>query len=136
MRNNIFAFSREGQMIRSREEDHISFYFERNIVYFNNGKLLGSKWKNGNFWLDDNCYWDTSNPIIFFQGASFDDWRAQGKDVHSIIADPKFENAEQHDFRLKPDSPALSLGFVPIDISGAGLYGDKAWTDAPKNITR
>lgn len=136
VRNNIFAFSREGQVIRSREEEHISFYFERNIVYFNNGKLLGSNWKNGNFWIDGNCYWDTSNPAITFSGASLDEWRARGKDVRSIIADPKFENAEQQDFRLKADSPAIALGFVPIDISGAGLYGDKAWVETPGKTPR
>jgi len=136
VRNNVFAFSWNGQVIRSREEEHISFFFERNIVYFNNGQLLGSTWKNGNFKLDYNCYWDTSDPEIEFAGRSLDEWRAKGFDVHSIVADPLFEDAEHLDFRLKPESPALALGFRPFDISTAGLHGDAAWVDAPKQIPR
>jgi len=44
LQNNIFAFSGEAQIIRGREEEHLSFTFERNIVYFNNGQLLGGNW--------------------------------------------------------------------------------------------
>ena len=135
--NNIFAFAKEGQIIRTREEEHISFFFERNIVYFNNGRLYGSNWKNGNFRFYDNCYWDTSNPKIeFYGGVSFDDWRAKGQDLRSIIADPMFVDAEHYDFRLKPESPAIALGFRPIDASQAGLYGPAEWTDGPKKIPR
>ena len=136
VRNNIFAFSWEGQIIRTREEEHISFTFERNVVYFNNGRLLGSNWKNGNYRLDYNCYWDTSDPKIDFAGLSFAEWQAKGYDVHSIISDPLFEDPERADFRLKPESPALALGFQPIDMSTVGLQGDPAWVDAPKRIPR
>jgi hypothetical protein len=135
--NNIFAFANEGQIIRTREEEHISFFFERNIVYFNNGRLFGSNWKNGNFRFYDNCYWDASNPKIeFYGGVSFEDWRAKGQDLRSIIADPMFVDAEHNDFRLKPESPAIALGFRPIDAAQAGLYGLAEWVDAPKKIPR
>jgi len=136
VRNNIFAFSKGGQIIRSREEDHISFTFERNIVYFNNGQLLGSNWGNGNYRMDYNDYWDTSNQEITFAGMSFEEWQAKGRDVHSIIADPLFVNAEQFDFRLKPESPAIKLGFKPIDMSENGLYGPPEWVAQPKKIKR
>lgn len=136
VRNNIFAFSREGQIIRSREEEHISFFFERNIVYFNNGQLLGSNWKNGNYRLDYNCYWDTSRPEVEFKGMSFEEWQAKGQDKHSIIADPLFVNAEEFDFRLNADSPALKLGFKPIDMTKNGLYGPPEWVAAPTKIKR
>ncbi|MBI2421773.1 MAG: right-handed parallel beta-helix repeat-containing protein [Candidatus Hydrogenedentes bacterium] len=125
--NNIFAFSIEQQLQRSREEDHNSFFFERNLVYYNNGWLLGSTWKNNNWKMDYNCYWDTSGAIPDFRGGSFADWQAAGFDTHGAIADPGFVDAEHGDFRLKPDSPALALGFVPFDFSKAGLYGDPAW---------
>ena len=136
VQNNIFAFSLEGQVQRSREEEHISFFFERNIVYFDNGNLLSSTWKNGMFLLDRNCYWDPTDPDVDFAGRSFDEWRAEGQDIHSIIADPRFENPETRDFRLKSDSPALALGFRPIDATEAGLYGPKEWTRPPKKIKR
>ncbi len=136
VQNNIFAFSHREQLIRSRQEDHISFFFERNIVYFNNGKLLGSNWSNGNFRNRQNCYWDTSTPNIAFAGKSLEEWQNTGQDAHSIVADPLFENVDARDFRLKPESPALKLGFQPIDISSAGLYGEEEWVKKPKAIER
>jgi hypothetical protein len=38
-----------------------------------------------------------------------------------LIADPMFVDPAQGDYRLKPESPALRLGFQPIDVSGIGL---------------
>ncbi len=130
--NNILAFSAEPQVVRSREEDHNSFMFERNIVIFDNGDLLGSTWKNGNWLIDYNLFWDTSGKLLTFAGRTFDEWKAQGHDRHSAVADPKFAGAEKRDFRLAPDSPALSLGFQPFDYSRAGLYGDPAWVARPR----
>lgn len=136
VQNNVFAFSHREQLIRSREEEHLSFYFDRNIVYFNNGRLLGSNWGNGNYWIDNNCYWDASGGEVKFAGRTLEQWQAEGRDTHSIIADPLFVNAEHADFRLRPDSPALALGFKSIDVSKAGLYGDPEWVGKPKQIRR
>lgn len=49
-------------------------------------------------------------------------WRsAYGQDAHSLFdQDPLFANPSVGDFSLAPDSPALSLGFVPFDVSTAG----------------
>src|SRR5690606_39255366 len=92
IRNNIFAFAnpKVGQIIRTREEEHISFFFEHNIVYFEGGPLLGSTWKNGNWRLDYNCYWDTTGGQIRPAGMTWQEWQANGHDTHSIIADPGF----------------------------------------------
>jgi len=120
IQNNIFAFSKNAQIMRTREEDHISFYFERNIVYFDSTELLGSNWSNDNFVMDYNCYYSTANETIDFKGMTFAEWREKGHDRHSIIADPQFATAESYDFTLAADSPALALGFRPIEISLVG----------------
>lgn len=124
VRNNIFAFARDQQLQRSREEDHVSFSFSNNIVLFDKGVLLGSTWKNDRFVLDRNVYWDlrsASNPgEMKFAGGTLDQWRARGHDRNSIVADPMFVRVEKDDFRLKADSPALKLGFKPIDVSRVG----------------
>ncbi len=53
-------------------------------------------------------------------------WQQAGGDVHSIVADPMFVDAEHGDFRLKPDSPALKQGFEPIPLDKIGPYEDDA----------
>lgn len=51
-----------------------------------------------------------------------DTWQEEtGHDRHSIVADPMFVDPENGDFRLKPDSPALRLGFQQIDTSRIGI---------------
>lgn len=113
VRNNIFAFAKEGQLQRSRVEDHISFTFERNIVYWTEGNLFHGNWSGDKFRVDNNVYWNASGPVQFP-----DQWKERGMDVHSLIADPLFTDPENGDFALKPDSPVLELGFEPI--KGAG----------------
>ena len=127
IRNNIFAFSKYGQVMRSRAEDHLSFTFERNIVYWNGGPLLTGVWKDRNFRLDHNLYYEAGGEPVTFAGRSLEEWRkTTGQDEHSKVADPKFENAEGFDFRLKPDGPAPALGFKPFDFTKAGIHGAPA----------
>jgi hypothetical protein len=52
---------------------------------------------------------------------SWEQWQEKrGQDKHSLIADPLLADPEHGDFSLKPDSPALKLGFQPIDLSRVG----------------
>jgi parallel beta-helix repeat protein len=124
IRNNIFAFNKENQLMRTRPEPHISFIFTNNIVYFDSGNLLGSNWSNDNYKMDRNVYFDqryASEPQkINFAVGTFEQWRKRGHDQNSIIADPLFVAPDQSDFRLRDDSPALRLGFKQIDLSAAG----------------
>ncbi len=55
-----------------------------------------------------------------FMKYSFDEWKAKGLDEHSLVADPLFVDPKNGNFSLKPESPALKLGFQPIDISRVG----------------
>lgn len=120
VRNNIFAFGKEFQLMRTRAEPHLSFTFEKNIVYFDQGRLLGTNWSGDQFKMNRNIYWDVRGGKMRFDGNSWNQWRKRGQDRESIIADPLFVNAGNYDFRLKPGSPALELGFQQIDMTSVG----------------
>ncbi len=55
------------------------------------------------------------------QARTWDEWQALGYDNHSMFADPLFVNPHKGDFRVKPDSPAIALGFYNFDIADIGL---------------
>jgi hypothetical protein len=120
VRNNVFALGHDAQVQRTRPEAHRSFTFERNIVYWKEGKLLAGNWKTLNVAFDHNVYWHVGGGAIRFDGASWEQWRKWGMDAHSLVADPLFVDAAKNDFRLQEQSPALKLGFVPLDLSGVG----------------
>jgi parallel beta-helix repeat protein len=120
LRNNIFAFNREHQLMRTRSEQHISFTIENNIVYFDQGDLLGANWADGSFRMRDNLYYDARGNEVYFLNKSFAAWQASGQDEGSRIVDPLFVNARKFDFRLRPKSPALQVGFHPIDLTQVG----------------
>ncbi len=128
-RNNILAFSEEGQVAITRAEPHLSFTFENNIVYFDEGRLLGyGGWRSGaKVVLHTNLYWRVGGKPFDFAGKSWEEWRRAGNDQGSIIADPLFAGADRRDFRLKPGSPARQIGFREFDIAAAGVTGDAAW---------
>jgi hypothetical protein len=121
LRNNIFAFATVGQLQRTRQEPHKSFTFENNIVYWTEGPLLHGNWKDNHFSFDKNVYWNAAGKPVDFAGKSLDDWRQDGQDAASVVADPLFAAPEKGDFTLRPGSPALKLGFKPIDPSAAGV---------------
>ncbi|HIJ52141.1 MAG TPA: right-handed parallel beta-helix repeat-containing protein [Planctomycetes bacterium] len=136
VRNNILAFSKLYQVQASRVENHLSFTFENNIVYYDTGVLLSGPWNRVRLKMDNNCYWDASGREVKPIGKSLADWQKEtGHDKNSIIADPLFVDAKNSDFRLKPNSPALKVGFKPFDYTKAGVYGDPAWINKAKEVT-
>ena len=141
VRNNIFALGKLEQASRSRNEPHKSVFFENNIVYWREGELLSKNWKDvpytfhanpkdksgtqtltNTFEFDWNLYFNPTKTRdeVKWAGGTWAEWQKRGKDRHSQYADPLFVNPEQGDFTLRPDSPALALGFQPIDISQVG----------------
>jgi parallel beta-helix repeat protein len=126
VRNNIFALAKEEQIARTRKEDHLSFTFERNIVYWSgDGPLLGKNWEGDGFRMDNNLYFRQGGQPFPFAGQTFDAWQKRGQDTHSRIADPRFVDPQKDNFALKPDSPALKLGFQPIELSSVGVRQNK-----------
>jgi parallel beta-helix repeat protein len=123
VRNNVFAYSQQHQLQRTRSEPHTSFIFERNIVYWDgDGPLLGSNWADNHFTMRDNVYWNGGGHAVRFPGnLTLADWQARrGQDEGSLVADPRFVDAAKHDFRLQDDSPARKLGIQSLDASKAG----------------
>jgi hypothetical protein len=126
--NNIFALARDAQLQRTRIETHRSFSFATNLVYFNTGALLAGDWSGTNFLADWNIYFDARNPTnasMKFGAEEFAQWQQRGQDQHSMIAEPLFVDPAKDDFRLRSGSPALKLGFKPIDLSTVGVRGSK-----------
>ena len=147
IRNNIFAFGHSAQIQRTRNEGHLSFRYEGNLVVWDpDAPLLdGGEW---NWKLIDkpepgnrkdglvfrrNLYWRTDGKIpetLTKTHYSWDEWRKMGRDAGSIFADPLFEDLAKRDFRLKAGSPAEKIGFTPWDLSLAGVRkDDPAWRD-------
>ena len=121
IRNNILAFSRTDQLQRTRKEEHISFTFERNVVLYDRGELMGKQWADDRLILDSNLYWNTAGETRFPGGKTLAAWQTEtGHDRHSLVAAPRFLDPLVDDFRLAASSPALAVGFVPFDSSKAG----------------
>jgi hypothetical protein len=93
---------------------HLSFTFEHNIIYFDEGQLLGSNWSGDGFHMDQNIYWNSRGGEIRFKNLSWQEWQRQGHDPHSLIADPLFVDAKNYRFALRLESPATAIGFRPI----------------------
>ena len=79
---------------------------------------------------DKNIIWKQGDRLLIRKGPeniTFDQWirlHDNQFDQNSIVADPMFFDVENRDFRLKPESPALKLGFQQIDVSSIGLTKD------------
>jgi len=67
---------------------------------------------------DYNLYFNTAEPG--WGRKHLDAQRQFGIELHSIESNPKFRDPAKDDFAPAPDSPALKLGFQPIDISTVG----------------
>jgi len=123
VRNNILAFSEGTQTNVTRRERHRSITFERNIVIYDSGDLLGFK---GTLWPDDritcasNLYWRTDGQPVDVLGETLEARQARGRDTGSIVADPRFAAPEHDDFTLTPDSPIGWIGFQPFEVPAMG----------------
>jgi hypothetical protein len=75
--------------------------------------------------MDQNVYFDArpgaSPGRVTFKGKSAAEWQQLGHDGRSLIADPLFVAPAKGDFRLRSGSPALKLGFHPIETREIGV---------------
>ena len=131
VRNNVFAFGGEAQLAHGKVDAwHKAFVFERNIVLTDGVPIFAGGYNcrlaDRNHISDLNLFFDVAAHALTFKDrnagetVSWDEWQALGHDAHSIAVDPKCADVEKGDFSIAGDSPALALGFRPIDLSDVG----------------
>jgi hypothetical protein len=98
--------------------------FSNNIIVWKEGPLIKEgDWPGFETLWDNNVYFnETNEPVTFLSEKKYtlEQWQAKGMDRHSVVADPLLVDPHNGNFSLKPGSPALELGFKPIDISNVG----------------
>lgn len=114
IRNNILVFGRAGQLRRSQAEDSTSITVTQNLIYWQGEPRFAGTWNSPLVRLERNLYWNASGAMA----------SRMARDTTSLVADPRFANPKEGDFRLKSSLPADAVGFVPFDPSSAGVYGD------------
>ncbi|MFC1676366.1 right-handed parallel beta-helix repeat-containing protein [Planctomycetota bacterium] len=111
---------------------------QRNIIYSRNKDQHVSLWREkprpndpklSDNDADYNLYFNSEDPN--WGTRHIEKERKNGIETHSISADPLFVDMDNGDFRLKPGSPALKLGFKQIDMTKIGLT-----SDFPKRFTK
>jgi len=109
--------------------------FLRNIVDYRDPKAKLFTFRNlpfDHYKSDDNVLWHHGLPLLTGlrkQGQTetigeWASWQALGFDGKSVVGDPLFVGRDKDDYRLRPESPALKLGFQPIPIEKIGPYAD------------
>ena len=117
-RNNIIAFT--GRVALGTWEGNRRLW-QNNIVYIDEGLLVGMELKGQQNRFERNLYWNKRDPATPLPGGyTFERWQKTGQDQGSLFADPLFVDPEGGDFRLKPQSPALKLGFKPFETPNIG----------------
>ena len=102
--------------LRIDQRDFAPGAFDSNCIYVEEGLGLTVKFRR----LPDPD-----------QRLTWTEWQKTGADAHSILADPLFVNAAEHDYRLRPESPAIKLGFEPIPVEKIGPHRDEYRTEWP-----
>jgi hypothetical protein len=111
---------RSGPLTGGAIQRNILYHTKGNVDFYDQG-IVGNHvpaWaKEAD--TDYNLYYCAENPLLSQQ--TLETAQKEGIDMYSLATDPLFVDPEKGDFRLKPESPALKLGFVPIDLSKVGL---------------
>ncbi|MDO4628193.1 MAG: right-handed parallel beta-helix repeat-containing protein [Planctomycetia bacterium] len=110
--------------------------FQNNIFYYpgqsGSGRMLNASSLNlKENVFNKNVYWSGREPNGKIKevwmntgredGMTYQSWLDAGQDADSVVEDPLFVNPSKDDYRLKPDSPALKLGFVELPFDEMGL---------------
>ncbi len=106
VRNNVFAYARQdGQVIRTRQEDHQSFSFEHNVVLWKGTELLDGAWSNGNYKFGHNLLCREDGKVTL-----------PANDECSLIV-PTLTLSKTW---MPPSDLAGKIGFIPFNITHVG----------------
>ena len=129
VRNNIFAFGGEGAFIITKNEEHNSLTLSNNILVVDNAPVYAFDVESDWFIDDGNVYWDytkggnvySGHTMKFFDRKSLVPIMTMGYFNNAVFSDPLFKDAENRDFTLADNSPALEAGFKPFKYE-AGTF--------------
>ncbi|MBQ2848355.1 MAG: right-handed parallel beta-helix repeat-containing protein [Clostridia bacterium] len=121
VRNNIFAFGGEGALLVTKKEDHNSLTLTNNILVVDNALIYPFTPETNQFVDNNNLFWDytkggnvySGNSLGFFEKMSLVIMTVLGYYNNAVFADPLFKDAQNRDFTLADNSPALETGFTP-----------------------
>ena len=132
----VVAGSRRANVAVNKPPIHNHHYTcENNIVRSSSGSIFqvaGKPDKETFKRVDNNVYFNPDGRYSFGRIKGWDTWKSwqsKGLDAGTKCADPLFMDRKNHDYRLKPDSPALALGFEEIDTGRIGLKEDFPYRD-------
>lgn len=130
VRNNVFAFGREGTIALGRCDDHNSFTLHRNILITAGEPLhfpgYGCQMESARYYSDHNWIMDMGGrpPLGAKKNArrySLRQLRALGLERRSRVGDPGLRDPKHPERGLKANAIAIREGFVPIDLSTVGV---------------
>ena len=119
---NIFAYAGLPANLYALNRFENEFVaFRRNLVFPRNGEIAIQGIRD----LPRDEVWEA--------------WRQRGQDQAGLLADPRFVDPPNRDYRLQPDSPAFGLGFQAIDLSEIGNYASpdrRTWPRPEEPVVR
>lgn len=128
VRNNIFAFGGDGQFRITRNEEHNSLFLENNILVGENNIMYWNTTDKDWFQDNGNLYWDykkggnvSSGDSGLFENLKIPSMMSNGYYNNAVFENPVFKDAENRDFTLATNSPAIANGFVPFEYDAGTI---------------
>jgi len=136
--NNIWVESNVAPCFHVGNEDNHDRYFRnitvmaRDDVYSIIAPPARGPWLEE---IDNNCLFSKSGrftarisqmrgengPERGSRRLDFEEWRKLGFDRNSVFADPLFVDPANNDYRVRPGSPALRVGFINFEMGQWGI---------------
>ena len=125
IRKNVFANSRIQQIQATRVEEHTSFFFNNNVIYYSQGESLKGPWDRIKVESGNNLYWNSKGEPVKIHNKSLAEWQKSGKEKDSTVQDPQFVDPDKDNYQVKETSPAHKLGIDFNAFKKAGNISEK-----------